>query len=161
VGIQLDPRWQEEAYEQIKDDFEKGNRSCIVAPTGCGKTALGLKLIEENPNKEYLWVTSSAVGIQQIKGLISEVYGDKKAFPNIKFITYNALSKMKEKEFEKLNYDTIIFDELHRAGAPIWNLRVRELIENNENAKVLGLTATPIRTDGKNMANEICKRGVI
>ena len=156
MSIKLDPRWQEEAYKQISDDFLEKNRSCIVAPTGCGKTALGLKLMEENPNKNYIWVTSSAVAIHQIKRLISETYENEKPFPNLRFMTYNALSRMEKGHFEKLKTNTMIFDELHRAGAPIWNLRVKELIKNNENANILGLTATPIRTDGRNMADEIC-----
>ena len=156
MSIELDPRWQEEAYKQIDDDFREKNRSCVVAPTGCGKTALGLRLIEENPNKNYTWITSSSIAIQQIKALMLEVYGGEKPFPNLKFMTYNALSRMKQTEFDKLKPETIILDELHRAGANIWNLRVKELIENNTNANILGLTATPIRTDGRNMAEEIC-----
>ena len=156
MGIELDPKWQEEAYEQISNDFSTGNRSCVVAPTGCGKTALGLKLMEENPNGNFLWVTSSSVAIREIKGLIQKVYGIKEPFPNLKIMTYNALSNMNEEQFDKLNPSTVIFDELHRAGAPIWEIRVKELLENNKHAKILGLTATPIRTDGKNMANAIC-----
>jgi len=157
MGIELDARYQEEAYSQVKSDFQNGNRSCVVFPTGCGKSYIALKLIEDNPDEEILYVSSSVVINEQIKQTIKQVYGDEaeKIFPRLKFTTYNALSKMSQEEFEKLKPKKIILDELHRAGATVWGERVKELLENNPDAKVLGLTATPIRSDGRNMAEEI------
>lgn len=38
--LKLDERWQTEAYGIIKGDFEKGNRSSIVAPTGARKIGI-------------------------------------------------------------------------------------------------------------------------
>ena len=63
---------------------------------------------------------------------------------------------MNEKFEEKDKYSLIILDEFHRCGAPQWQKGVKRLLENNKKAKVLGLTATPIRaTDGKDMAKEL------
>ena len=63
---------------------------------------------------------------------------------------------MNEKFEEKDKYSLIILDEFHRCGAPEWQKGVKRLLENNKKAKVLGLTATPIRaTDGKDMAKEL------
>ena len=63
---------------------------------------------------------------------------------------------MNEKFQEKDKYFLIILDEFHRCGAPQWQKGVKRLLENNKKAKVLGLTATPIRaTDGKDMAKEL------
>lgn len=158
MGIELDPRYQIEAYEQVKNDFDNGNRSCVVFPTGCGKSYIALKMIEDNPDKEILYVSSSSVINVQIREIIEQTYGEdaKIILSKVKFLTYNALSKIDTEEFEKLNPDMIGLDELHRAGAPVWGKRVNELLEKNSNAKVLGLTATPVRTDGRNMTEEIC-----
>ena len=69
-------------------------------------------------------------------------------------MTYSKL--MNEKFQEKDKYFLIILDEFHRCGAPHWQKGVKRLLENNKKAKVLGLTATPIRaTDGKDMAKEL------
>ena len=63
---------------------------------------------------------------------------------------------MNEKFEEKDQYSLIILDEFHRCGAPEWQKGVKRLLENNKGARVLGLTATPIRaTDGKDMAKEL------
>ena len=48
-------------YEQVKKDFENGNRSCVVFPTGCGKSYIALKMIEDNPDKEILYVSPASV----------------------------------------------------------------------------------------------------
>jgi len=158
LGVELDERYQVEAYDQVRNDFEEGNRSCIVLPTGCGKSYIGLKLIEDNPEEEIIYISPSSVINAQVRKVIEETYGKdaKKIFPRLKFITYNALSRMDTEEFNKINPDKIILDELHRAGAEVWGERVNELLDRRPNAKVLGLTATPVRTDGRNMAEEIC-----
>ena len=158
MGLELDPRWQIEAYEQVKSDFSAERHSCIIAPTGCGKTPIGLKLAEENPDKDIVWLTANWAAIGEVKKLIRQIYGKdaKQIFPRLRFYTYNALSKMKNIEFDKLNPDIIVYDELHRAGAQTWRIRAKKLKERT-NAKVLGMTATPVRTEGRNMADEICR----
>ncbi|MCL2383581.1 MAG: DEAD/DEAH box helicase family protein [Oscillospiraceae bacterium] len=160
--VELDPRWQVEAYSQVESDFKAGRRSCVVAPTGCGKTAIGLKAIEDNPGKSILWLTSSSTGIGETKKLIKEIYGKeaKEIFPRLKFLTYNALSRMTDADYKNLNPDLIIYDEIHRAGAEIWGIRAQGIAEKTK-GNVLGLTATPVRTDGQNMAGKICRRSVI
>ena len=49
------------------------------------------------------------------------------------------------------NFDYIIIDEFHRAGARQWESRVKHLLEENEAAKVIGFSATPTRMDGRDM----------
>ncbi|MCL2859804.1 MAG: DEAD/DEAH box helicase family protein [Oscillospiraceae bacterium] len=155
--LELDKRWQTEAYEKAKSDFQKGNHSCIVAPTGCGKTPIGLKTIEENLDKEIIWVAPNPAAIGETRKLIKQIYGEeaKRIFPRLKFFTYNALSKMAEVDFNRLTPEIIVYDEIHRAGALTWGVRAKGLVEKTK-AKVLGLTATPVRTDGRNIAEEIC-----
>ena len=88
MAIALDPRYQVEAYEQVKQDFQEGNRSCVVFPTGCGKSYIALKLIEDNPEQKVTYVTSSPVLIEQLKKMIEETY-DKpynQVYPNLKLM---------------------------------------------------------------------------
>ena len=154
MGIELDQRYQTEAYEQIKKDFENGKRSCIVMPTGCGKSYLAGKLIEENPSTRILYLSPSSVINVQLRKLLYDT--NKKRNENVKYLTYNALSKMNTEDIEHLKPEIIILDELHRTGAQIWGRNVENLLNKYNHSKVLGLTATPVRTDGRNMAEEIC-----
>ncbi len=99
----------------------------------------------------------------------------KKAFPHLKLLCYQGLSAKKDEELtdeerkEKDNEekelkevlknadaDLIVFDELHRSGAKTWKNVVEQLIEANEKADILGITATPIRdVDHVDMMREL------
>ena len=37
----------QESYENIKEHFKTNNRTCVIQPTGSGKSFLILKLIED------------------------------------------------------------------------------------------------------------------
>ena len=55
------------------------------------------------------------------------------------------------------NLDYIILDEFHRCGAREWSKKITLLLSNNPQAKVLGLSATPLRLlDGnRDMSEEL------
>lgn len=59
----------------------------------------------------------------------------------------NRLKKADERERKLLTFDLIIIDEAHHAVAGTW----RRVIEGIPSAKILGVTATPIRTDGRGL----------
>ena len=54
-------------------------------------------------------------------------------------------------------FDVIIVDEFHRLGAEKWGPAVQKLLDANTNAKILGLTATPIRylDEARDMGEEL------
>ena len=97
----------------------------------------------------------------------------KKEFPHLKMFCYKGLSSKEDnytteeikkeennlKEILKIaDADLIVLDELHRSGANTWKPVVKQLIETNQNANVLGMTATPIRdVDHVDMMKEIAK----
>ena len=54
----------------------------------------------------------------------------------------------------KLETDIVIFDEIHRMGAKEWEKVVDKLMKENPKRKVIGMTATPERTEKRNMAYE-------
>lgn len=66
------------------------------------------------------------------------------------------------KQKEELDADIIILDEFHHCGAPEWGKGVERLLQKNEGANVLGLSATPLRyTDGlRDMADELFENNV-
>ena len=55
--MQIKPH-NRDAYKRVRDSFERGNRTCAVEPTGCGKSYVALQLIKDFSKKRILYVTS-------------------------------------------------------------------------------------------------------
>lgn len=158
MGVKLDPRYQIEAYGAINKSIEEIGKAGIVLPTGTGKTYLALKLIEDNlDKKQILYISPSPTINVQVRQKIKEIYLKKEAeeiLSKVKFVTYSGLDvRFKRDKFDMKEYnsDVIILDEVHRSGAEDWGKAVDYLLETNDNAQILGMTATPLRSDGQNM----------
>jgi len=147
----------EEAYKKIQESFNKSDKVAVIHPTGTGKSFLALKLIEDNKNKKAIYVAPSNAILHNIKKNILNSNMDIAELPKLKRVLYQGLMNLSDEEMEKLEYDIIILDEFHHCGAPEWGNGVDRLLMRNPNAKVLGLSATPIRYFDKlrNMAEEL------
>ena len=152
---------QRTAYGKTEKVFAKKNFATAVMPTGSGKSFLALSEMLDRKSQKKLYLAPNDIILQQIQDYVYEFFDYKDyhtLFPNLTLTTYQDLkdqkhNKLKEKYNDK--YDFIILDELHRSGAPEWSKFVNELMANQdqENIKVLGLTATPERDrDDKDMA---------
>lgn len=156
-----------EAYEKIQGVFNESNKTCVVQPTGSGKTYLILKLIEDykNLDRDIIVIEPQRYIFAQIKEKMN-----KYDLPEdrVKFITYSALGKMDCDKISKFTSPClVVVDEMHRAGARTWIKGLQLMFENlPKDCKYIGLSATPIRyLDGKrdmceelfdgNIANEI------
>jgi len=119
-----------------------------------------LKLIEDNPQKRILYVTSRTQIRVQFKEYIEKFIGkpSRKFIPNLKSLLYQGLCRMSDEEIKKLNPDIIIIDEAHHAGGDNkWGAVIQMLFKLFPNAKVLGLTATPERGDKINIIDTLFK----
>lgn len=157
MGIDLIYKHQRVAYDLMKKGLEENGKAAYVFPTGAGKSFLSLKYMEEFPDKKFLLVSPSIEIINQFKRYIREYFLDgkpvtKDSFPNFRAITYQKVNFAED--FTKLNPDVIVFDEIHRMGAENWEQSIDKLIETNPNAQIIGMSATPERTDKRNMAYE-------
>lgn len=148
--IELYPHNQQ-AYENILESFKISNKTCVIHPTGTGKSFIALKWLFENRNKKCLFLTSTDVIIDQFKRYIAKSDLILNDFPNLEIKTYQSLKN------DTNNYDCIVLDEFHRCGAPEWGKEVNQILNNNLNSKVLGLSATPIRylDNQRDMSEEI------
>ncbi len=152
---------QRRAYQKTEEVFAKKNFATAVMPTGSGKSFLALSEMLDRKDAKMLYIAPNDIILNQIEDYIYEFFGYTDyhtLFPNLTLTTYQDLKDQKQNKLkEKYNskYDFIILDELHRSGAPEWSKFVNELMANQdqENIKVLGLTATPERDrDDKDMA---------
>ena len=145
------------AYEKVTKMFETENRVAVVHPTGCGKSFISLKWLEENRDKRAVFLAPTVSILRQITKHIESCGMSMKDFPFLKRYTYSKLSRMTAEEISKLDVDMIVLDEFHRCGASEWSRGIASLINNNNSAKVLGFSATPIRylDEHRDMAEEL------
>ncbi len=156
MSVELKYKHQQKTYELMENRLEKTGRAAFSFPTGAGKSFLPLKYIEDNPEENILIVVSSKAIANQFKSYIKEYIedGDKLLeSKKIAIVTYQKLGLLKGK-VENARPDIIIYDEAHRIGAETWEPAVDELEERFPKAKEIAMTATPERTDKRNMLYE-------
>lgn len=153
--------YQQHAVNGIRHSYLSGNRSpLLVLPTGGGKTivfsyisantaARGKKAIILVHRVELLRQTFEKLQWAGVKvGLINPNYTPDITAP-VQVASVQTLGR-------RLNFlrafdpDLIVIDEAHHAIAGTW----RTCIEAVSTARVLGVTATPVRGDGKGLGLE-------
>ena len=165
LGLQ---KHQQAAYQSVQKAYETKNKASVVLPTGCGKSFIALQLMEDNKDKRILFMApSNAIKNQMYNYIAKYIVGEEPSsnrpakmiadeyFSNLRIMLYPSLLRVTDDQIERLNADIIIMDELHRTGADRWGEKVNTLLEQNPNAKILGLTATPDRMDDKNVIDEL------
>ena len=184
------------AYDAVVEHLKHSDRTCVIHPTGTGKSYIALQYIEDHPDDRGLYITSVATNLLEfwdkveklgsyrmvlnlsdiprhvgtgkrgdLDGIVDEddeeVIDDEErkdllkrateideshlTGPVLQFSLYAGLSDLLP------NFDYIIIDEFHRAGARQWEARVKHLLGDNPSAKIIGFSATPMRMDGRDM----------
>ena len=170
---------QQEAYDNALKLFENGRYAAVIFPTGCGKSFVTLKLIQDNIDKKILFLSPLQAINNQMDNYIIKWLGEnadikdrnnavRSIVPHFRSMLYQTLISNKKSAraiIEKLNPDIIIIDEMHHLKTDnneeneqdenVWGQKVKELLDMYPNAKVLGLTATPERTDGINTVERL------
>lgn len=132
------------------------DRALLISATGTGKTyASAFALRDHNPKKALFLVHREQIAKQAMKSY-KRVFGNTKTFGllsgNAKdyeadylFSTMQMMVKPEVlKGFLKTEFDTIVIDEVHRAGSDSYQ-NIMEYFTPNF---WLGMTASPERTDG-------------
>lgn len=142
--------WQKRAVKKwVKNDFN----GTIEAATGTGKTIVGLHIaIEESKGKVLIVVPTIALQKQWYQELIDVVgkefvglIGGGEHYNNEQYVIA-VVNSIRSKHFETeygIKFDLVILDEIHR----YFSQRNVQFLFKNEFEKVLGLSATPDRTD--------------
>lgn len=152
MGVDL-LKHNQETYENICRMYGEGiQRVAVVQPTGSGKSLLMAKLIEDNPSGRFFILSTSHKINDQFKSKL-----DDETLRRVDFNIYYNMPNMKQEVMESLQPDYILLDEMHRALAKEWSKGINVLLKMYPDAKVLGLSATPIRylDRCKNVVNEL------
>jgi len=150
-------KMQELALQNLNSLREKGNsKGLLISATGTGKTYLSAFDAKQFGAKKLLFVvhrrTIAEKSMQSYKALFGDqvkmgLYSGAEQELNADFIfcTVQTLSKIEHlQKFDKKHFDYIVIDETHRAAAASYN----QIISHFEPQFLLGMTATPERTDG-------------
>lgn len=150
------------AYEAIEEALKTSSRTCVIHPTGTGKSYIAMAYIEAHPEERILFITSYISTLSRFAVKLPQ-----DAFSHLDLTIYSGLGKgtiydpetlidryQKNSVIKMNQYDTIILDEFHRVGADTWEGQVKDLIFGR---KAIGFSATPIRylDDNRDMAKEI------
>ncbi|MCO5259765.1 MAG: DUF3427 domain-containing protein [Crocinitomicaceae bacterium] len=143
--------------KRLRDEDKK--RALIISATGTGKTYLSAFDVKEfNPNKLLFVVHRLNIAEDALKTFKS-IFKDKKSYgiysgsrreldADFIFSTVQTISREDHlQNFDKEAFDYIVIDESHRSGADSY-LR---LINYFKPKFLLGMTATPERTDGNDI----------
>lgn len=143
--------------EKIRKDGE--GKALLISATGTGKTyASAFAMREEKQNRVLFLVHREQIARQALNSY-RNVFGDTKSFGLLSgtskeddtfkadylFSTMQMMAKQDIMErFDPEEFDTIIIDEVHRAGAGSY----QKIMQYFQPRFWLGMTASPDRTDG-------------
>ncbi len=150
---------QEEALQKLQNLREEGkNKALIISATGTGKTYLAAFDVRAQKPRKMLFVVHrlniARKALETFQRLFKDktfgLYSGKERDLDADFIfsTVQTISKEEHlSQFKKDYFDYIIIDESHRSGA----VSYRRLLEYFQPKFLLGMTATPERTDGSDI----------
>lgn len=148
MSLDLHPHNQR-ILAELEDTLEREGRCAVEMATGCGKSFVVYGYHERHPNERTLIVVPHAyIASDQWRKIraIEPSYD----LSNVFSMTYAMLHRRAESDDIPTGFDCIVLDELHHVGAKKWGEAVRQLIEANPTARLIGTTATPVRSDGRN-----------
>lgn len=156
--------YQQEAKQAVFHEWDTGNRkTLLVLPTGCGKTVVFAKITEEcvRSGERVLILAHRGELLEQAADKIGKATGLKCAVEKAenscigswyRVVVGSVQSLMREKrigQFANDYFDTIIVDEAHHCISDGY----QRVLQHFDQAKVLGVTATPDRDDMKNLGS--------
>ncbi len=159
IELRLEP-FQERLLEQIALSRLRGHhRNLLVSATGTGKTVMAAvdyaRLREKLPRSRLLFVAHRKEILQQSiatfrHAIRNHAFGElwtgdsrPSQFDHV-FASIQSLQRVDLNDLGPKQFDMVIVDEFHHAEAPSY----RALLEHLRPFELLGLTATPERSDG-------------
>lgn len=154
--------YQQKAREAVQIEWIKGiKRTLLVLPTGCGKTIVFSKIIEDRvkEGERVLVLAHRGELLEQAADKLEKSTGLKCATEKaeqtsigswFRVVVGSVQTLQREKrlnQFDKDFFDTIVIDEAHHCISDGY----QKVLSHFDEANVLGVTATPDRGDMRNL----------
>ena len=161
--MQLRP-YQEEARAKVQQEWKEGRkRTLLVLPTGCGKTIVFSKIIEDRVKmgERVLVLAHRSELLEQASDKLMTATGLRTALEKaentsigswFRVVVGSVQTMHREKrlsQFPPNHFDTIVIDEAHHAISDGY----QRVLEHFGEANILGVTATPDRGDMRNLGS--------
>ena len=159
--MQLRP-YQELARSAVQQEWDEGKKkTLLVLPTGCGKTIVFSKIIEDRVKKgeRVLVLAHRSELLEQASDKLKTVTGLSTALEKaentsigswFRVVVGSVQTMQREKRLSKFppnHFDTIVVDEAHHAISDGY----QRVLTHFEDSNVLGVTATADRGDKRNL----------
>lgn len=156
--------YQREAQEAILNEWENGvKRTLLVLPTGCGKTIVFSKVIEERVRQgdRVLILAHRGELLSQAQEKLKKSTGlrcvmekaEKTSLQSwYRVVVGSVQTIMRKKRLHQFNenyFNTIVIDEAHHCISESY----QRVLNYFKDANVLGVTATPDRGDMRNLGS--------
>lgn len=156
--------YQQESREAIQREWSEGKkRTLLVLPTGCGKTIVFSKVIEDRvrEGERVLVLAHRGELLDQASEKLEKSTGLKTATEKadqtsvgsfFRVVVGSVQTMQREKRLSQFSpdyFDTIVVDEAHHAISDGY----QRVLKHFENSNVLGVTATPDRGDMRNLGS--------
>lgn len=156
--------YQEEARAAINSEWDSGNKkTLLVLPTGCGKTIVFSKVIEDRVRlgERVLVLAHRSELLDQAADKLKKATGlttstekaSESCLDSWNRVVVGSVQTLQRPKrlanFDTDYFDTIVVDEAHHCISESY----QRVLTHFDNAKVLGVTATPDRGDMRNLGS--------
>ncbi len=169
----VEREYQTRAEEAILGEWEKVQSTLLELATGLGKTKIACDLIKRAYPGRTMWLThqeelvgQAVESIQKGAGLPVEIeqasqYASTSLFHRTPVIVSTVQSQCsgpknsrRYMRFNPNDFSRLVVDEVHHGTAPSWKEVIAHYCKN-PNLKMIGLSATPKRSDGSALSQII------
>ena len=145
--------YQQQAFDSITSGWAECQRQLAVIATGGGKTILFSHLAAAEPGRTLILahraelIQQAVAKLHAATGIFASVeMGDSRAIPGHGVVVASVQSmRARLAKYDPAAFDLVIADEAHHALASEW----QSVLRHFASARVLGVTATPSRSDKK------------
>ena len=165
-GVFFHPRdYQARAIDAVRKAWETSQATILELPTGAGKTTVAAELIKSNPSGRSLFLCHRQKLVHQAAERLTQ-YGVDTAIEMGSLQAGDSLTEQKRcvvasvqslisgneiKRMENLrgSFTMMVCDECHVSVSKSWLSTIKFFRDKNPGMKIVGLSATPKRSDGK------------
>lgn len=128
----------QKVYDEAVEYFKNGGRDLlIVQDTGTGKSFICAELLNT------IFKGMSVLYVVPVFKIAENFKNSTGCSDNIEFVSYMFFKD----DVDLDEVDVIVFDEAHHIGSDKCGNVIQNIIQNNKDKYIIGLTATPVRED--------------